>query len=239
MSLLRWLPLLALSAACTSAGSHEVTVALDVAGTAVDPFENGDGWVIDLQRADVAFGPLYLCSGTQAGELCDTARADWIGTVVVDALDADPHLAGALEGTSGFVRSWMYDHGITSLLTKQQPVVLTAAETLGGSSIVVRGVARRDDVSVVFQASVPIQQEEGTERGVPVVRKSASDDFEHDLTGDERRLVVRFDPRAWLDGIDFEAGAETGELVLEPESQGFRAIRNAVVAGSRPAFVWE
>lgn len=237
------LVVLAATAACTTSGTREVSVALEVAGTAVDePFEGRDGWSVALERADVAFGPLYLCSGRQAGELCDTARAEWLDTVVVDALDPRPHAAGVLEGSTGFVRSWMYDHAITSLLTQEQPLVLAAADALGGSSLVVRGRANRDGVTVDFRAEIAIQQEEETERGVPVVRKSTSDDFEHELTGGERALLVRFDPRSWLSGIDFTGAAgesaENADIVFEPDSQGFRSIRNDVVAGPRPTFTW-
>lgn len=229
-----------LVAGCAETGAVEIAVPLAVAGTATEPFEGRDGWHISLHRADVAFGPLYLCSGHQAGELCATARAEWLGSVVVDALDPEPTTAGNLTGTSGMTRSWMYDHGITSLLTRAEPLALEAAEALGGSSVVIEGTATRDGERVDFVAEVPVRQTEATERGVPVVRKSTSDLFEHDLTGQEARLIVRFDPRPWLEGVDFDplAGGDEGEVRVPSDGQGTRAIRNAVVAGERPAFEW-
>lgn len=235
------LAILALSCGCTTAGPREVALRLEVAGVALEaPFEGRDGWQIALERADVAFGPLYLCSGGQAGELCDTARAEWLESVVVDGLDPEPRVAGVLAGTSGPVRSWMYDHAITSLLTQPQPLVLAASEALGGSSVVLAGTAERDGITADFFAEIAIQQEEETERGVPVVRKSTSDSFEHELTGSERALVVRFDPKSWLRGVDFSAAVAEGvtDVSFEPDSQGFRSIRNDVVAGPRPTFTW-
>ncbi len=226
--------------ACSETASIPIALPLEVAGTRVDaPFEGRDGWQVTLARADLAFGPLYLCSGTQAGALCDTARAEWLGSAVVDALDDTPRRAGALEGTSGMVRSWMYDHGITSLYTQPAPVALDAAEALGGHSLIVEGSASRDGTRVPFVARITIQQEAETELGVPVVRKSASDAFGHDLSGDEPFLRVRFDPRPWLAGVDFAEVGEAGEATLPPDSRAHRAIFNAVVAGERPTFSWE
>jgi hypothetical protein len=224
---------------CHDGGTIPIALPLQVAGTPIDgPFEGRDGWHIALSRADVAFGPLYLCSGYQAGELCDTARAEWLGSVVIDALDPEPRRAGALEGTSGVTRSWMYDHGITSLFTQQAPLPLAAAQALGGSSVVVQGIATRRGTSLAFYASVVIQREEQTEIGVPIVRKSTSESFEHDVSGDEAYFLVRFDARPWLGDVDFSALApgDGDEISLPADSQGFRAIKNAVVAGQRPTF---
>jgi len=238
-----WLALvtLVLLAGCNNSGVVEIAIPLEVAGTGVGgSFEGQDGWQIELSRADLAFGPFYLCSGVTAGELCDTARAEWIGSVVVDTLDDQPRRAGHLEGVSGFARSWMYDLGITSLLTQQKPVPLDAAEALDGSSVVLEGTASREDVAVSFRAAIPIQQAEETEIGVPVIRKSTSEAFEHEVTGDESGLLVRFDARPWLSDVDFSslADGQTDEVTVEPESQASRAIRNAVIAGQRPTFTW-
>jgi hypothetical protein len=141
----------------------------------------------------------------------------------------------------------MYDLGITSLLTQSAPLVLRAADGLGGVSLALEGRVEIDGRSVAFRADIPIQQQEETEIGVPVVRKSSSDDFEHELLPGEPGLLIRFDPRPWLTSVDFhdavaswpcaaEPACET--LQLEAESQGYRSIRNALVAGERPTFTW-
>lgn len=219
---------------CAENASVAIALPLQVAGTTIDaPFDGRDGWQVSLSRADVAFGPLYLCSGAQAGELCDTARAEWLGSAVIDALDDTPRRAGALEGTSGVARSWMYDHGIHSLYTQPEPVVLDAAQALDGHSLIIEGTATRDATTVSFRARIAIRQEEETEIGIPVVRKSTSDVFEHDIRGDEAYLEVRFDARPWLSDVDFAA---IEDETLDEDSQPYRAIRNAVAAGQRPTF---
>lgn len=48
-----------------------------------------------------------------------------------------------------------------------------------------------------------IQQTDETELGVPVVRKSTSESFFRDVGSPESGLIVRFDPAAWVRGIDF------------------------------------
>ncbi len=229
--------------ACADTGVTEVSVPLSVAGASeATSFEGDDGWQVALERVDVAFGPLYICGGRRAGHLCETARAEWTGSVVVDALDDAHHRAGLLEGRSGAARSWMYDHGIAALLTQQEPLALDAAMALGGSSVVAAGRATRDAEVVDFYVTMPIRQEEETETGVPVVRKSDNDFFSHDLTGTESMLLVRFDVRSWFAQVDFTAIAEEGVEgdvhTIEPGGQAHRAIRNAVVAGERPSFEW-
>ena len=58
------------------------------------------------------------------------------------------------------------------------------------------------------QAEVPVQQSSATELGVPVVRKSPSDAFFHDVSGAEQALRMRFDPATWLAGVDLRPYVE-------------------------------
>jgi hypothetical protein len=130
---------------------------------------------------------------------------------------------------------------------------------------------------------VPVRQTSATELGVPVVRKSQSDEFYEDVRGAGQSLRVRFDPATWLASVDLrsyvefetcapeQAGvvcdglvewtctpsdaavsrdcAATGDVcvagvgcadrvVIEPSSEAFRALRNALTAGARPEFTW-
>ena len=270
---------------CVDTGQDQASIPIRLAGASVaDPVDGANGWTIELNEAELAFGPLYLCSGYQAGSLCQTARMEWLESAVINTLDPEPHDAGLLDGVTGPVRSWMYDLGITSLLTQQRPEVLFAAEALGGNSVRIEGVARKGPHAIPFPNEIPIQQEEATQIGVSVVRKSGSDRFEHDVRGDEVALTVRFNPGPWVRDIDFETLVENGtcaaggptlacagttELTCSatgtvdaerdctasglaclrgigcidrahflPESQGYRAVKSALVAGARPTFEW-
>ncbi len=189
-------------------GQEPTSAALRVAGAELPdaPFEGKGGAMITLNAAELAFGPLYLCAGAQAGELCETARLEWLDSAVIDALDPEPVEVGALTGVTGVVRSWMFDLGLASTLTQQEPLILDAAEALGDSSVRLAGQAQLGERAIPFIANVAIRQEEETEQGVSVIRKSASEAFEHELRADvESALLIRFDPRPWVLQIDFSA----------------------------------
>jgi hypothetical protein len=195
---------------CAETGQDRTRVALFVAGTDVsEPLIAVGDALISIERADLAFGPLYLCAGATAGDLCDTARLEWLETVVVDTMASEPATAGELVGITGSVQSWMYDLGISSQLTRSTPFILAAASELGDASFVLEGRAAVNGMDLPFSASVPIQQTDDTELGVPVVRKSTSESFFRDVGDDESGLVVRFDPGAWVRRIDFRPYATT------------------------------
>jgi hypothetical protein len=267
---------------CLDTGPQHAEVSLRVTGaSSSDPFPTTTDWSVELERADLAFGPLYLCAGYRAGALCDTARLEWVDSVVVDGLDPGHRDAGTLRGTSGSVRSWMYDLGIVSLLTQQRPRALPAAEALGGNSVVLTGSARKNAQTIGFSLELPIAQ--AAQIGVPVVLKSTGDAFEHEVLGGET-LAVHFDPRPWVRDVDFDAlvedasctpagprivcagateltCADTGAAESErncmeldmacvrgtgcsatvrfdADSQGYRAVVGALVAGAPPIFEW-
>jgi hypothetical protein len=193
---------------CGEPGQREVEVPLYVAGSDLSLEWTAVGDIpVALDRADLAFGPLYFCAGKTAGDLCETARVEWLGSSVVDALDPQPVRVGELSGLTGSVRSWMYDLGISSQLTEREPVVLTAAKKLGGFSFVVSGRAFVEAFEMPFRAQVRVGQSESTELGVPVVR-SGSEGLAHELGETEKGLLVRFDPRPWLQSVDFRAFVE-------------------------------
>jgi hypothetical protein len=239
----------ALSAAlggCADTGRDEVTFPFYVAGSDVsEPIVAIGDIPVSLERADLAFGPFYLCAGNQAGHLCETARVEWIESIVVRGTAPEARRAGMLAGVSGTVNSWMYDLGFTSLLTQDEPLVMPAAEELGGVSLRIAGSATVDGIVVPFDAAIVVSQTSDTEQGVPVVRKNASEAFTHDVTESEQGLLVRFDPAAWIRGADFRSFFAEGSceacaegLHLEPDTQAYRAIHNALVAGERPIFEW-
>jgi hypothetical protein len=281
----RWLWLItAALLGCSETGQQRISVPLYVAGSDVTAgVETAGGVQVVVERAEIAFGPLYLCAGASAGDLCETARVEWLDSIVVDLTQPQPAPCGELAGTTGTVRSWMYDMGIGSQLTRTTPFVLSAAEALGDASFVMEGRALVDEVDLPFSVSIPIQQTDDTELGVPVVRKSSSDVFFRELVEGESGLTVRFDLAAWLRAVDFRTYVDRSQctvggpriacdgtveqtceedavvesrdcaglsqvclpgsgcaetLVLDAESEAFRALRNALVSGRRPEFVW-
>lgn len=195
---------------CIDTGAEPVAVPLGVAGT--DPggaIEARGGVAVVLERADLAFGPLTLCAGFQAGDNCDAALVEWTDAVVVDALDPEPQAVGTLEGISGTARSYMYDLGYVSLLTDSNPLELPAAASLGGSYRI-EGVAEVEGVAIPFRASAALAQPADVERGIPVVRSRADSGFALALEPETASLTVRFDPAPWVADVDFRALVQHG-----------------------------
>lgn len=189
---------------CIDTSIEATTVSLSVAGTDAPAFEDRAGHPVTLTRADLAFGPLYLCPGNQAGELCEEALAEHTDAVVVDALDPDPVSVGEMPAITGTARSFMYDLGIASLLGRDAPLVTEAARSLGDVSTVVEGQVEVAGQTVPFEIAVPIAAGPMTEGGVPVVRSGTADAFVLEILPDGgSSLTVRFDPRAWLRSADF------------------------------------
>lgn len=206
---------------CAQTGQDRVEIPFYVAGTDIsNPVISVGDIPVNVERADLAFGPFYLCAGNTAGDLCDTARLEWLESSVIDTTSQDPVALGEISGVTGSVRSWMYDLAISSQLTHPKPYVLEAARDLGDSSFVIEGRALVDGVELLFFASVPIQQNDTTELGVPVIRKAANTSFFHEVTGAEERLTLRFDPSAWVSRIDFrpyfedETCSPSGERIV-------------------------
>jgi len=239
-------PAFLLLAGCTDTGVESTELPLYVRGTAIEEPITVDGWQVELTEARLAFGPLYLCKGTQAGELCETALLEWLDATEVNLLDERERRVGSLQGATGTARSWMYDLGITSVYTEPEPITLPAAESLGGNSVVVAGIATDGGRSVTFRAAIPVQQGAETETGIPVVRKSPGDAFEHEVNAEEEGLVIAFDAAPWLSQVDFGSmvappASQTGQrpvFTIQPDTQPYRALRNAVTSGERPIFRW-
>lgn len=235
----------ALASGCVDTGQAYVALPLELGGSVSnEPIAAAGGFSVELERAELAFGPLYLCAGALAGDNCETARLEWLDSVVIDAGSPALVAAGLLTGASGPVRSGMYDLGIASLLTSAQPLVLPAAARLGGRSVRLEGVAVRDAVRVPFELELTIQQGADAEIGVSLVRVSDVPALEHDVSGDEAALIVRFDPRPWFSDMDFGSALAAGpvpesEIVrFDAESPPARALRAALLSGPRPSFEW-
>ena len=193
-----------LLSACVDTGLKEISLSVSARGTRVsEPIEGQNGTRITLSRADLAFGPLYLCAGVNAGDLCDTARFEWLDSAVINLIDDQAMNLGLLQGSTGVVQSWMYDLGISSQLTQREAFVLKAARELNGHSLLIEGEAQiNNDAVIPFRAALKIEQSEDTERGIPVIRKSGSENFYREVKNDSSSLQITFDPQDWLKDLD-------------------------------------
>lgn len=228
---------------CAEDVQSRVRIPLYVAGVdQTEVIEAKGGVQLTLSRAELAFGALYFCAGTSAGDLCQTARLEWLNSARVNTLKSTPQAVGTLTGVTGVIRSWMYDLGLSSQLTSEDPIILSAAEQLGGYSFVVEGEAKLNHVRLPFVARIQIQQTDDTELGVPVIRKSSAEPFEYDITAKEQALLLRFDPRLWLQELDLRdqllKEEETNLLEIQESSEAYRALRNALLTQGRPTFTW-
>lgn len=237
--------LIASLAGCVDTGNGPAEADLYVQGVSARTFAVRDGWEVDLEQAKLAFGPLTLCPGVSAGELCQTARAEWLDSAVVDALSSRATRAGEIIGSRGAVHSWMYDLGYVSLLSKAEPFETEAARELGERSVVVEGCAHKEQRQLCFEIGLAVMQSGETEQGVPLVRVSGEQRVVAEF-GDVSRLTLRFDPQRWLETIDFEQLAEDAGctascedvIVVESNTQAARALRSALENTARPELDW-
>ncbi len=230
--------------ACVDTGVSSTSAELFVAGDTSLAISARDGWQLTLERAQLAFGPLWLCPGNTAGELCDVARAEWLESVVVDALDDKANSVGEIWGNAGAVRSWMYDYGLVSRLTHKEPYRTEAADVLDGNSVRIRGCATKEVRKLCFELELPVAQSTTAEQGVPVVRVSGNGSALAHF-GSVRRVTALFDAADWLQTVDFEALAlqqaceqDCAVVELDADSQAGRAVRSALEGTARPELVW-
>jgi len=220
------------STGCVDTGVEPVELPVLAAGVSAEPFEARDRWVVTLERADLAFGPLYLCTAANAGDLCETAQAEMLDGVVLDLLDPEPHEVGRLVGLGGVVRSVMHDYGVTWELTGMAPESHVDDASMQGRSFVVEGVAERGEERVRFQGAIAVTP---IRAGSLVVRRTLSAGEVTDLEG-AQALTLSVDPRAWLGGVRFEELGADGNI--EEGSQAWRAIVAGMTAQSRPGIAW-
>lgn len=186
---------------CYESPQQSVELALELAGTPASDAPLSDEGTARLSRAELAFGPFWLCPGAQAGELCDTARLEWLDAARVDVLSSSAQSVGELRGVTGEVQSYMYDLGISSLLGEPgSSFVAPVVDELGGS-VWLEGTASVRGVDVPFGVRLTIATVEKSEQGVPVVRKSTSEAFSHRVSEADEALRVEFDPNAWLGSL--------------------------------------
>ena len=253
LTVTRILPILAVVAACGSTGQDVYPLRVEGAGTATATLTvparepeacaspcacDGGDWQVTLERADVAFGPLYLCASVRAEpDLCPESLAELLDVGVIDALDPTPALLGEGHALTGRAQSAMWDYGRSWLFTsagvRPDPI---APE---GHSLVLRGSATRGATRLRFAADVDVDPSEAGLYGVqsaPVLR---------DFAGPSERLLVRVDPGAWVARVNFDAlacaraAATDEDVVIAPGTTAWNALHGAMTNARLPAITGE
>jgi hypothetical protein len=220
-----------LTSACVDTGIESVSFPIAVLGTPVSGELTAVGGVaVVLESAQLAFGPVYFCAGYDAG-YCDTARAEWLGSVVVDALDPTARTVGTATGVSGLIRSWAFDYGYSSALSRHEPIALDAARALGDVSLRLVGRATVDGAIVPFSFALKVAQLSQVEHGQPIVRTKGGA-IDHDLVAEDQMLRIQFDPSPWVAGIDFRA-------LRIGDEQAVRHLKQVLQSGDRPQLFWD
>lgn len=184
---------------CVASPTEQTSLKLELAGTSMEPVSLDDQSELIVRQAEVAFGPLYLCSGRQAGQLCDSALLEWRSSAVIDALDPNPKQTGTISGLTGTVRSYMFDFGFASTLARSEPVALNAVDDLGGYSARFSGEVEQGGVTIPFSLSVLIVQSQATEPGTTVVSRSSTSELT--IFPQSRKLSMRFDALPWMQSL--------------------------------------
>lgn len=223
---------------CAETGRTYVEIPLHGQGVADEPFDAGADWSVELERADVAFGPLWLCSTESASpEHCESAILELTESVTIDALDPEARLLATTHGITGTVRSAMWDYGITWL-----PAAPRARPTEGapdGHSARFAGTAAHPDGrTFAFACDLdlpPIMQGAILVRGRRIER--------HTIASSDDALVVRVDPRAWWSRVDLDrlasrAAAGEDPVVIAPGDADYEALVVAMTASALPSLEW-
>lgn len=214
-----WLVLL-LSAACGDTSQQRLRIPVRFEGSQRDFLMLAEAR-FTLSRAELAFGPLYLCATEGADvELCDVALGELLETVTLDALSPAQVEVGTLAATTGSVRSALYDYGFSWLLTEQAPRASPGAPE--GHSLVLEGVVTRAERTLQLTARVDIRPLAAGDAALNALATS------RELSpGDQ--LILRVDPYRWLSRINVDKLFELdedgdGQVALTPDTQAFQAI---------------
>jgi hypothetical protein len=196
-----------------------------------------DDTAIALSRADVAFGPAYFCATQSADpELCAVALLELRETVRIDALAGQSQDLATLDGTSGEVRSALYDYGISWPRTRTAAAPAAAAPE--GHSAVLEGEAERAGQRLRFRAAIDV---------IPRSRGDAAMNAQrtrHTLSPEGDVLRVRVDPLRWFKYVQPDALFALdvdgdGEVMLAPGDQAYEALLQGMQSAAPLSFEWE
>ncbi len=208
--------LLTLLSACVDPGTVAVQGEVEVVGSGNATFTARDGVDVTLTRAELAFGPLYLCPGNVAGDLCETARGEMLEVVVIDLLNTTPARAATFDAVDATTRSAMWDYGTSFWLPD-------AAPTETQPTLVIEGVAMTPSGERAFEETIQIAPQRA---GIHLVRASTL--FEHEIRNGDV-LQVSADAENILDGANFATPFVERDVT---------AIRNALTTSARPTLLF-
>lgn len=224
-----------LLAGCGTTGQDVVTFPVHGAGTGEVAFEQ-DGWSVTIERADVGFGPIWLCATPFADtDVCPSAAAEWLGTQAIDATRGEPEMLADASAVTATVRSAMLDYGRSWLLTDASTRANEGAPEGHSAVFVVRATSAERALEI--HAAIDVDPSSAGESAV--IGASAGT---HAITGSEA-LIVRLDPAAWWRRVDFDriaASDADGDGVVEVArgDRAYDALVIAMTAGTLPAFEW-
>lgn len=211
---------LLLCAACGDTGQQYLRIPVLAEGSQRDFVEVADAR-FTLSRAELGFGPLYLCATEGADvELCDVALGELLETVTLDGLAREQVAVGTLSATTGSVRSALYDYGISWLLTEQAPRASEGAPE--GHSLVLEGAVSRAEQTLQFTARVDIAPLTAGDAAVNALATS------RELSASDA-LILRVDPYRWLTRINVDKlfaldEDADGQVTLTPDTQAYQAL---------------
>jgi hypothetical protein len=217
--------------ACAPPGQRAIDVPVHGQGIAPAPFAAG-AWTVTLDRAEVAFGPFWLCASEGADvELCPTALVELREPVTIDALDPSMQMLATARGLTGTVRSAMYDLGIVWLATEPGSRALPGAPE--AHTAVFRGTATDGARTIRFAVDLDVEPA-GAGQTIVVGQRTM-----RELSGADV-LVVRVDPTAWFRRVDFdELATHPGDPIpIERGDPAYESLIIAITAGERPALEW-
>jgi len=217
---------------CAGTGQPSVSYEAFAVADGQGEVDAGD-WQVTLDKATVAFGPVYFCASTSgSATLCEAALAELTTITSFDALAPAPTRLGAVHGFAGTIRSASYDYGIHWFLTEDTPAPAPAAP--GGHSAHFEGRAQKGSTTLHFMADVDVVAQFQGQRAVTSAPANAT------VEDSDVRLDVHFDAAPWLAGVDFEEASKSGQdpYVIKPGSRDHDAIVIAMSAQRPPSFVW-
>jgi hypothetical protein len=220
---------------------------------ALQPFTNAYGWSISLTEAAISVGPLYYFEGEpilahrsiqrpqpnhnrwffipeahahpghyQSGE----ALGQVLEPTSFDLLGGEMELPGG-EGVTGIVRSARFSFG--------SPIVGPAALLLGENLVTVSGVATKEDRTIEFFAGA--NEQDILDRNGDLEVEGCTFDAIH-IDGDGR-VTLRFDPRFWIDQVDFSLLGDESPAQLVRGEPVHRAFVRGVVKAAVYHFSYE
>ena len=222
-----------LATGCVDTGQSLVAYPAHGRGTGSSAVTVG-GWQVELDAAQLSFGPVYFCATRAAStELCPAAVNESITVHTVDLLDGGSQPLGEVVGVTGYVGSATYDYGITWLPTESQPMAKEGSAS--GHSLVLEGSATAGDRRVNFVARVNMVP---GRRGGQVVEGHPLDEV---ISEDVERLAVEIDGDRWVQAMDFDELEATGDdpVVVVPGMRSYEALVIAATVNHKPTFTWE